>query len=114
MGRGYPGVGRAGVHQVLSTNRTMIKMLSTYIMFTMITISTSGFLTGVYGLWNIYIFALLFLYAPSHKAWANEDATSTTGGPGWELGGGRCNPLPPQERRWSSRCPRAPPGRPAR
>jgi len=40
---------------------------------------TSGFLTGVYGLWNIYIFALLFLYAPSHKAWANEDNTSTTG-----------------------------------
>merc|ERR1712058_83202 len=40
---------------------------------------TSGFMTGVYGLWNIYIFGLLFLYAPSHKTWANEDATSTTG-----------------------------------
>jgi len=50
-----------------------------YTMYTMFTMSTSGFLTGVYGLWNIYIFALLFLYAPSHKAWANEDNTSTTG-----------------------------------
>ena len=40
---------------------------------------TSGFMTGVYGMWNIYIFGLLFLYAPSHKTWANEDNTSTTG-----------------------------------
>jgi len=38
---------------------------------------TSGFLTGVYGLWNIYIFGLLFLYAPSHKTWGNEDTHST-------------------------------------
>lgn len=40
---------------------------------------TSGFMTGVYGMWNIYIFGLLFLYAPSHKTWANEDNNSTTG-----------------------------------
>ena len=38
---------------------------------------TSGFMTGVYGMWNIYIFGLLFLYAPSHKQWANEDSLST-------------------------------------
>lgn len=38
---------------------------------------TSGFLTGVYGMWNIYIFGLLFLYAPSHKTWGNEDTHST-------------------------------------
>lgn len=31
---------------------------------------TSAFLTGVYGMWNIYIFALIILYAPSHKKWA--------------------------------------------
>ena len=38
---------------------------------------TSGFMTGVYGMWNIYIFGLLFLYAPSHKQWGNDDNMST-------------------------------------
>lgn len=33
---------------------------------------TSAFLTGVYGMWNIYIFALIILYAPSHKQWPKE------------------------------------------
>ena len=41
---------------------------------------TSGFMTGVYGLWNIYIMGLLFLYAPSHKNWASSDNDHATGG----------------------------------
>ncbi|KAJ2940875.1 hypothetical protein O0L34_g10134 [Tuta absoluta] len=39
---------------------------------------TSAFFTGVYGMWNIYIFALLVLYAPSHKQWAVAENTSDT------------------------------------
>ncbi|KAJ8866839.1 hypothetical protein PR048_032700 [Dryococelus australis] len=33
---------------------------------------TSAFFTGVYGMWNIYIFAMIVLYAPSHKQWPAE------------------------------------------
>lgn len=33
---------------------------------------TSAFMTGVYGMWNIYILALIILYSPSHKQWPSD------------------------------------------
>lgn len=40
---------------------------------------TSAFFTGVYGMWNIYIFALIVLYSPSHKQWPSEPDISSGG-----------------------------------
>ena len=33
----------------------------------------SGFFTGVYGLWNIYVAVVLWLYSPSHKIYEDEN-----------------------------------------
>lgn len=35
--------------------------------------------TGVYGMWNIYICAMLILYAPSHKQWPDESVCGDAG-----------------------------------
>lgn len=34
--------------------------------------ASSVMFTGVYGMWNVYICAMLILYAPSHKQWPSE------------------------------------------
>ena len=44
-------------------------------------VDTIHFSLGVYGMWNIYIMGLLFLYAPSHKQWPTSASSNTLNDP---------------------------------
>ncbi|KAG5847617.1 hypothetical protein ANANG_G00128070 [Anguilla anguilla] len=39
----------------------------------------SAFFTGIYGMWNLYVFAIMFLYAPSHKRYGDEQSNGDLG-----------------------------------